>query len=278
MTIRVGIAGVTGRLGTLVAEAVLASDGAALAGGLVRPGGPGAPLPPGIVAFDDPRALAAVSDVLIDVSHADAVVAHAASVRDARIAWVLGVTGLDEAADDAIAGAAREVPVLVAANFAPGASLVIALARILAAACPPAEYDAEIVEMHHSAKRDAPSGTALAIGRVVAEGRGTVFDAVAARGRVVAEARGTVFDAVAVGGRDAQIGPRAAGAIDFASLRGGLVVGEHALVFTSGTEQITLAHRAFDRRVFADGALAAALWLAGRAPGRYGMEDVLGLS
>ena len=261
VTTRVGIAGVNGRLGGLVAAAVLASGHASLSGGLVRPGRPLDPSRPrGIVPFTDVRALAAASDVLIDVSHAAATVAHAHAIREAGTAWVLGVTGLEAAADLAVADAAREVPVLASANFAPGASLVIALARLLGAACGAGEYDAEIVEMHHRDKRDAPSGTALAIGQAVAAGRGTELDAVAVRGR------------------DGETGPRAQGTIGFASLRGGLVVGEHALVLTAGTEQITLAHRAFDRRVFADGALRAALWLAGRTAGRYGMEDVLGLA
>ena len=114
--------------------------------------------------------------------------------------------------------------------------------------------------MHHRAKRDAPSGTALAIGRAVASGRGQVFDD------------------VAITARAGETGARPPGAIGFAALRGGAVVGEHTLLFTSGAEQLVVGDRVFDRRVFADGAVRAALWTAGRAPGRYGMEHVLGFA
>ena len=113
--------------------------------------------------------------------------------------------------------------------------------------------------MHHRQKVDAPSGTALGFGRAVAKGRGVALAEVAQRGR------------------DGNTGPRPTGAIGFASLRGGQVVGEHTLLFASGSEHIELTHRAFDRRVFATGAVRAALWLAGRPPGLYGMADVLGI-
>ncbi len=260
-TLRVGVAGIGGRLGRLIADAIGTHPTLRLAGGLVRPGAP-APsgLPPGSALFDDPHLLAGAVDLLIDVSHADGVAAHAAAAAAAGIPFVLGVTGLDGDAEAAIARAAATIPVLRAANFAPGASLVLALARRLGAALPGDRFDAEIVEMHHRGKRDAPSGTALAIGRRVAEGRGIDFDAHAIRAR------------------DGGTGLRARDAIGFASLRGGAVVGEHSLVLTSDTEQVTLSHRAFDRRVFADGALEAASWLATRPPGLYGMDDVLGLS
>ncbi len=259
--VRVGIAGVNGRLGQLVAREALGSGAATVAGGLTRPGQTLASvLPAGIVRFEDASALARACDVLIDVSHPSAVAAHAEAVRQAGIAWVVGVSGIDGAGEAAIDRAAREVPLLVAANFAPGVSLVLALAAILGAACPGTAYDAEIVETHHRGKRDAPSGTALAIGRAVAAGRGVDLDAVAVRGR------------------DGDTGPREDGTIGFASLRAGAVVGEHTLVLASATEEITLGHRAFDRTVFAEGAVRAALWLAGRAAGRYAMTDVLGVA
>ena len=180
--------------------------------------------------------------------------------RRGGTAWVIGTTGLDAAAERAIDAAAARIAIVQAPNFSPGVNLVLAIARRLAAALDPAEYDAEIVEMHHRAKRDAPSGTALAIGRAVAAGRGQDFDT------------------VAITARAGETGARPAGAIGFAALRGGAVVGEHTLMFTSGAEQITVGDRVFDRRVFADGAVRAALWAAAQPPGRYGMGDVLGFA
>ena len=152
--------------------------------------------------------------------------------------------------------AAARCVVVQAANFSPGVNLVLALAEHLGAALPGAEYDAEIVEMHHRQKVDAPSGTALAIGRALADGRGVALDDVRIAGRQ---------------------GARPVGGIGFASLRGGQIVGEHSLVLTAADEQIVLTHRAFDRRSFARGAVRAALWSAGRPCGLYGMQDVLGL-
>jgi 4-hydroxy-tetrahydrodipicolinate reductase len=136
---------------------------------------------------------------------------------------------------------------------------VLALAERMAAALPADAYDAEILEMHHRQKVDAPSGTAIALGRAVAAGRGVALEAVGVRAR------------------DGQVGPRQPGAIGFAAMRGGQVVGEHTLLFAGAAEQIALTHRAFDRRTFATGAVRAALWLAGRGPGLYGMNAVLGL-
>ncbi len=137
-------------------------------------------------------------------------------------------------------------------------ALLCTLAERLGAALSAEIYDAEILEMHHRQKTDAPSGTALALGAAVARGRGVTLDSVAVRAR------------------DGDTGARPAGAIGFASLRGGQVVGEHTLLFAAGDEHIALTHRAFDRAVFARGAVQAAFWVHGRAPGHYGMDDVLG--
>jgi 4-hydroxy-tetrahydrodipicolinate reductase len=254
MTIRIGIAGITGRMGRLLAEEVPAA-GATLAGGLSR----GAGLP-GVAALPDIAALCAVSDVVIDFTHAHAAPAHAAAAAAAGIALVLGSSGLSAAEEAAVAEAARRIPIVYAANFAPGVNLVLAIAERMAAALPAEQYDAEIVEMHHRQKVDAPSGTAVAMGRAVAAGRGT-----------------TLEDAGRESGRDGHCGARATGTIGFAALRGGQVVGEHTLIFAAGSEQIALTHRSFDRRVYATGAVRAALWAKGRAPGLYGMKDVLGM-
>lgn len=245
--IRIGVAGVTGRLGQLCAEEIAAA-GLVFGGGLSRrPDGP-----KGIT--DNAADFAAQCDVVIDVSHADTVIHHAKIFADTGCAWVLGTTGLDDDAEMAVLAASRRIAVLQAANFAPGLNMLLDLARRLGAALPGVDYDAEILEMHHRQKVDAPSGTALAIGAAVAEGRKVSLADVK---------------------RTNPTGVRADGDIGFASLRGGQIVGEHSLILTSATEQITLSHRVFDRRVFAQGAVRAARWLAGREAGLYGMRDAL---
>ncbi len=253
--IRVGIAGIAGRMGRLLAEEVRATRDAVLAGGIDR-------AEPGDFAGDllpDVAALAAASDVMVDFTHASAVRTHAKALAAAGTAWVLGTTGLDREEEAALAEAARAVAVVQAANFSPGVNLVLALAERMAAALPASDYDAEILEIHHRQKVDAPSGTALAIGQAVARGRGHSLN----------EAMES--------GRHGQTGARRTGAIGFASLRAGQVVGEHTLLFASASEHVTLTHQALDRRAFASGAIRAALWVQGRPPGLYGMPDVLGL-
>lgn len=258
MALRIGIMGIAGRMGRLLAEEVAAA-GATLAGGTARTGGVAPPV--GVPILDGAASLLAASDVAIDFTHASAAIAHAEAAADAGIALVLGTSGLSSEAEAAVARAAGRVPVVYAANFAPGVNLVLALAERMAAALPAESYDAEIVEMHHRQKVDAPSGTALALGRAVARGRGTTLDAAGTES-----------------GRDGHCGARRTGAIGFAALRGGQVVGEHTLLFAAGAEQIALTHRSFDRRVYATGAVRAALWAHGRTPGLYDMRDVLGMA
>jgi 4-hydroxy-tetrahydrodipicolinate reductase len=253
---RIGIAGMTGRMGRLLAEEVTAS-GASLAGGIGAPGS--APSAADAPLLPDIAALAAAADVVIDFSHAAAAIGHAQALAQAGTAWVFGTSGLSAADEAAVRAAAKNIPIVYAANFSPGACLVLALAERMAAALPGDTYDAEILEMHHRQKVDAPSGTAIALGHAVAAGRGVALEAVAERAR------------------DGHVGPRRPGAIGFAALRGGQMVGEHTLLFAGATEHIALTHRAFDRRTFATGAVRAGLWLAARPPGLYGMAEVLGL-
>jgi 4-hydroxy-tetrahydrodipicolinate reductase len=248
MTHRFGIAGITGRMGGYLAAAVPAA-GAALVGGIGRPGKGD---------FPDIAGLAAASDVVIDFTHAGTVASHAAALARANTGWVLGTTGFGPAEQAAVAAAAAVVPVVAAANFSLGVNVLLALAERLGAALPAADYDAEILEMHHRQKLDAPSGTALALGRAVAAGRGEALED------------------VMVSGRHGQTGARKTGEIGFATLRGGQIIGSHNLTFTAAGEQIGLTHHAFDRAVFAIGAVRAALWLQGRPPGLYTMRDVLG--
>jgi 4-hydroxy-tetrahydrodipicolinate reductase len=246
MTSQIGIAGIAGRMGRLLAG--VAARLATLSGGTSRSGA----TPDGAGWFPDIAALAASSDIVIDFTHASAVAGHAAALASAGTAWVLGTTGYSPADADAIAAAARVIPVIASPNFCTGVNLLLLLAERLSAALPAVPYDAEILEMHHRQKLDSPSGTALALGRAVAAGRGVALEDVT---------------------RD---GPRRDGDIGFASLRGGQVVGSHSVLFTSGEEQIVLSHHAFDRRVFAVGAVRAALWLVDKPPALYTMRDVLG--
>jgi 4-hydroxy-tetrahydrodipicolinate reductase len=226
-----------------------------LAGGLVREGGH--PAPADLPLLPDLASLAGASDVVIDFTIARTAQAHAAALADAGVAWVLGTSGLSSADEAAVAEAARRIAVVYSANFSPGVTLLLELAERMAAALPGDAYDAEIVEMHHRQKVDAPSGTAVALGRAVAAGRGVDLAA------------------MSESGRDGHTGPRRPGAIGFAALRGGQVVGEHTLLFAGASEHVALTHRAFDRRVFATGAVRAAGWVHGRPPGLYSMRDVM---
>lgn len=256
MTSRIGVAGITGRMGRLVVEEI-ARAGETLAGGVRRPGAARASDVP---LLDDVTALAGASDVVIDFTTASAAPVHARALAAAGTAWVLGTSGLDAAGEAAVREATAKIPIVFAANFSPGVTLMLEFAERLARLLPAREYDAEILEMHHRQKKDAPSGTALALGRAVASGRGVALDRVMRRAR------------------DGEVGPRKPGEIGFAVLRGGQVVGEHTLLFAGTSEHIALTHRAFDRRVFAAGAVTAAQWVVGRPAGLYSMRDVVGLN
>ena len=254
MTCRIGIAGISGRMGQMLTEEVVAA-GATLVGGVDRPGADAK----GAKLFGDIGALAAACDLVIDFTHASTVASHAKTLAAAGVAWVLGTTGLSAADEAAIAEAATRIAVIAAPNYSPGVNLMFAIAERLGAALPAASYDAEIVEMHHRQKIDAPSGTALGIGRAVAAGRSVALAD------------------VMVSGRHGETGARKDGEIGFAALRGGQIVGSHSVSFTAANEQISLTHHAFDRRTFAAGAVRAALWLHGRPAGRYTMKEVLGI-
>jgi 4-hydroxy-tetrahydrodipicolinate reductase len=257
MATRIGIAGITGRMGQLLVEEVRAA-GAELVGGVGHPGSTKA-APAGAELFADIAALGAASDVVVDFTNAATAQPYAAAMAASGKAWVLGTSGLSEADEAAVAEAARRISIVYASNFSTGVNLVLALAERMGATLPAEAYDAEIFEMHHRQKVDAPSGTAIGMGRAVAKGRGVALSD------------------VMESGRHGHTGARKTGAIGFAALRGGQVVGEHTLIFASATEHIALTHRAFDRRAFATGAVRAALWVSGRSPGLYSMMDVLGM-
>ncbi len=257
---KIGIAGAGGRMGRLLVQEVLAADGLTLAAATAREGSElfGKTVAPGVLATDDSAELFHLSDVVIDFTLPTTTVTHAKLAAETGTALLVGTTGLRAAEREALAHAAQSAPVLVAANTSLGVVLMQSLVR-QAAASLGEDWDIEIVEMHHRHKIDAPSGTAWALGQAAAEGRKVDLDQVSDRGR------------------DGHTGARQKGAIGFASLRGGDVVGEHTVIYAGASERIELTHKANDRRVFAVGAVRAARWLAGKPAGSYRMADVLGL-
>jgi 4-hydroxy-tetrahydrodipicolinate reductase len=256
--IRTVIVGASGRMGTQMlrllpefpALTLVGAVGSERSAGVAAGGGVdaisiSAQLPPLL-----PRA-----DLVIDFSTAAAAAGHLAACVGARVALLLGTTGLPPELAAPLAAAAEVIPLLVAPNTSPGVALLLELVRQTAQALPPG-YDIEIVETHHRDKRDAPSGTALALGEAAAG------------------ARGTTLAAQAVYGRHGHSDTRAPDQIGFSCLRGGDVVGEHEIWFLGNGERLLLKHAATERSVFARGALLAGQWLAGRAAGRYAMRDV----
>jgi 4-hydroxy-tetrahydrodipicolinate reductase len=197
-------------------------------------------------------------DVLVDFSAPDALAANLGAARVAGKPIVIGTTGLGEEHFVMLAEAARAVPVLQSGNFSLGVTLMAHLVREAAARLG-ADWDIEVLEMHHRLKVDAPSGTAKLLGEAAASGREIVLS-----------------DNME-SGRHGMTGARAEGAIGFATLRGGTVAGEHSVIFAGSEERLTLSHSAENRMIFARGAVKAAQWLIGKPAGRYSMNDVLGL-
>jgi 4-hydroxy-tetrahydrodipicolinate reductase len=265
--LRIVVAGAGGRMGRAVLRAIAESDTVCVAGALERSGHPDlgedAGLAAGLPALhvpvtDDPLPAIAAADAIIDFTAPELSVELARLASQARIAHVIGTTGCSADDEAQIRVAARHAVIVKSGNMSLGVTLLAALVKQAARALP--EYDIEIVEMHHRQKVDAPSGTALLLGHAAADGRG-----------------GGLHDRMQKA-REGHTGARAAGAIGFASLRGGTVVGEHEVILAGPGERIVLGHVAEDRAIFARGALAAALWGHGRKPGLYTMADVLGLS
>lgn len=237
---------------------------------------------------DDLAAALARADVVIDFSQPHATRANLAVCRAARKPLLIGTTGFPAELTAQLDAAATEIPLLVAPNTSVGVTLLAELTR-LAARSLPAGFDIEILEAHHRMKKDAPSGTALALGKAAAQGRADVAKAghvapaeqrfvekgVSNAGVATEDATGDMFlEAAAVASR---AGERRSGDIGFAVIRGGDIVGDHTVLFAGDGEQVTLGHRATDRSVFARGAVRAALWLAAQPPGRYFMRDFIGL-
>ncbi len=259
--------GAAGRMGRELLRAVHDAPGCVIAGGIEPAGSPhiGADAGElagvgklGVPVTSDALELIVRSDAILDFTIPKATVEFAGLAANARIVHVIGTTGFTEADEAAIAAAARHATIIKAGNMSLGVNLLVALTRKVAAALD-ADFDVEIVEMHHSKKIDAPSGTALMLGQAAAEGRAIALKEHAVRSR------------------DGHTGARRRGDIGFATLRGGNVVGEHTVIFAGEGERIELTHKATDRGIFARGAVKAAMWGRGKKPGLYAMSDVLGL-
>ena len=264
---RLVVVGADGRMGRMLIRAVAESESCTLSGAIERAGSPAlgqdagtlAGLQPlGVPVTDDPLPVFAAAEGVLDFTTPAATTFFAELAAQARIVHVVGTTGLAEADLRKLAAAAHHARIVRSGNMSLGVNVLAGLVRKVAAALG-AEFDIEIVEMHHRMKVDAPSGTALLLGEAAAEGRGVSLPE------------------VRVSTRDGHTGARRPGDIGFATLRGGTVVGDHSVTFAGPGERITLCHHAEDRGIFARGAVRAAQWAFPQAPGLYGMTDVLGL-
>lgn len=262
---RIAVSGATGRMGRLILEAVLACDDLKLTAALTAPGNAeigkdaGAFLgkTTGVLISDDVNELKK-ADVLIDFTRPAATLSYLPVCEANHVGIVIGTTGFDAASKASIEETAKKVPVVFAPNMSVGVNAVFKLLEIAGAML--ADYDCEIVEMHHKHKVDAPSGTALEMGRRVAKGRNVDFDS------------------AAVLSREGHTGERVQGTIGFAALRGGDVVGDHTVIFAGPGERIEITHKSGSRAGYAKGSVTAARFLADKKNGLYSMSDVLGLN
>jgi len=262
------VAGAAGRMGRAVIREALATPGVTIAGAFERDGsdaigkdiGPLAGLDSlGVVVDAGPQLSIRRADALIDFTAPAASLANARAAAAHGVPHVIGTTGFSSAEEEEISALSTRIAIVKSGNMSLGVNLLAALVKDAASRLGP-DYDIEIVEAHHRAKVDAPSGTALMLAAAAADGRGVDLKAHSLRGR------------------DGVTGARPEGAIGFAVVRGGGIVGDHDVMFAGAEEIITLSHRAIDRGLFAKGAVAAAKWAIGKPPGLYGMSDVLGFS
>ena len=265
---RLIVAGAGGRMGRTLTRVISETPGAVLTGALEAPGsellgkdaGVLAGLPAnGVMLSADLWALSANADGILDFTVPAATIANVAIAAQRRLVHVIGTTGLSPSDDAVIQSVTSRATVVKSGNMSLGVNLLAALVKRVARTLDE-DFDIEILEMHHGRKTDAPSGTALLLGRAAAVGRDIDLDKRSVRIR------------------DGHPGARKSGDIGFASLRGGTVVGEHNVIFAGPYERIELVHKAQDRMIFARGAIKAALWANSRKPGIYSMADVLGLS
>ena len=263
----VGVIGAGGRMGMTVVQEVFETEGCTLVAAAESAGHPAMGRDAGEVAglgalgvsiAGDAAAVFARADVVIEFALPEATTRHVAIAGETGTAHVIGTTGFDTDQEAVIQIAGKTAPVVVAPNMSLAVTILFALTKQVAGLLDE-RFDIEIVEMHHKHKVDAPSGTALGLGRAAAAGRGVDLDAVAQMAR------------------QGHTGARRQGDIGFAVLRGGDVVGDHSVVFAIEGERLELTHKASSRRIFSRGAVHAALWTPGKPPGVYSMADVLGL-
>ncbi len=261
------VTGVSGRMGQMLVQTIQKSDKAKLVGAIERKGHDwiGRDLgvlmggvETGVIVSDDPLEAFAKAQAVIDFTAPSATVEFAGLAAQARAVHVIGTTGMSDEDLAKLSAAARHATIVRAGNMSLGVNLLTQLTKKVAQALDE-DFDIEVIEAHHNQKVDAPSGTALMLGEAAAEGRGVALN--------------DVRDS----GRDGITGARKKGDIGFTAIRGGDIVGEHDVLFAAEGERIILRHIATDRAVFARGALKAALWGQGKAPGEYDMLDVLGL-
>ncbi len=264
---KLAIMGAAGRMGRELAKAIHDIDGCVIAGAVETPGSIAVGQDVGLLAglgkvgtliTDDPLEVIAKVDGILDFTIPKASVELAGLAANARIVHVIGTTGHTEEQEAAIKAAARHATIIKAGNMSLGVNLLAAVTRKVAEALD-ADFDIEVLEMHHKHKIDAPSGTALMLGQAAAEGRKVSLKEKSVRVR------------------DGHTGARNRGDIGFATLRGGNVVGEHSVIFAAEGERVVLSHIATDRGIFARGAVKAALWGKGKGPGLFSMADVLGI-
>jgi len=267
IAIAIAIAGASGRMGHMLIEAVMAQPDLRLSGALDTPGNPalgqdaGAAMGrhTGVAITADLATGLRGAEVLIDFTRPEGTLAQLDACAAAGVALVIGTTGFTPAQKAQIGAAAQRMAIVMAPNMSVGVNVMLRLLAQAATALGEG-YDIEVLETHHRHKVDAPSGTALAMGEVLAR------------------ARGVSLDTQGVFARHGHTGERPAGAIGFAALRGGDIVGDHTVLFAGPGERIEITHRSHSRANYADGSLRAARFLRGRAPGLYGMDDVLGLA
>jgi 4-hydroxy-tetrahydrodipicolinate reductase len=265
---RLIVAGAGGRMGRTLIRVISETKGAVLAGALASPGsallgedaGMLAGLPSnGVKLSANLWKLSAEADGILDFTVPGATIANVAIAAQRGIVHIIGTTGLSHSDDAVIKSVTSRAVVVKSGNMSLGVNLLAALVKRVAQSLD-ASFDIEILEMHHKAKIDAPSGTALMLGEAAAAGRGIALDEHSAHGRY------------------GVTGARRPGDIGFASLRGGTAAGDHSVIFAGASERLILSHHAEDRTLFAQGALKAALWAHGKPPGLYTMADVLGLT
>ena len=260
MTVKVAVAGASGRMGQMLIDAVRAAPDLALAAALDVEGSPalGREVAPGVAIRADLHAALAGCDVLIDFTRPEGTMAHVAACRELGVKLVVGTTGLSPEQKAALGAAAQHIGIVFAPNMSVGVNVVLKLLERAAATLGDA-YDVEVVEAHHRHKVDAPSGTALAMGEAVAK------------------ALGRDLKTHGVFAREGHTGERKAGSIGFATVRGGDIVGEHTVLFCGSGERVEISHKSSSRANYAEGSVRAARFLAQRGPGLYGMNEVLGL-